>query len=81
MHTIEIDDETYASLEALAKREQASVGSVVKRALSRFPGMRKPSAPVKMPHGYKIPVSEGRRPFTTEDVLREEDELYREGKA
>jgi negative regulator of replication initiation len=81
MHTIEVDDETYASLEALAKREQASVGSVLKRALSRLPGMRKPAAPVSMPHGYKIPVSEGRRPFTTEDVLREEDELYREGKA
>ena len=43
MHTIEVDDETYASLEALAKREQASVGSVLKRALSRLPGMRKQS--------------------------------------
>jgi predicted CopG family antitoxin len=31
MHTIEIDDETYAGLEAIAKQEHASIGSVVKR--------------------------------------------------
>ena len=80
MHTIEIDDETYAGLEALAKQEHASVSSVVKRALCRLPSLRKP-APVKMPHGYKIPVSEGRKTFTTADVLKAEEELYREGKA
>jgi hypothetical protein len=53
---------------------------VVKRALCRLPSLRKP-APAKMPHGYKIPVSEGRKPFTTGDVLKAEEELYREGKA
>lgn len=74
MHTIEIDDETYADLEALAKKEHASISSVVKNALSRFSGMRKPAAPVKVPHGYKIPISKGERPFTSEDVYVAEDE-------
>jgi hypothetical protein len=74
MHTIEIDDETYASLEALAKREHASVGSVVRRALSRLPGLRKPAPqPMEIPHGYKIPVSPS-EPFTMEDVHRIEDD-------
>lgn len=81
MHTIEVDDETYASLEALAKREQASIGSVISRALSRFPGLRKPAPqPVKTPYGYKMPVSPSES-FTSEDVYRLEDELYRAGKA
>lgn len=75
MHTIEIDDETYASLEAVAKQEHSSVSTVVKRALSRVPGFRKPAPPpVKAPHGYKIPVSKGSRPFTSEDVYTVEDE-------
>ncbi|WP_395742828.1 ribbon-helix-helix protein, CopG family [Prosthecobacter sp.] len=74
MHTIEIDDETYASLEVLAKKEHTSVSSVVKGALSRLPGLRKTAAPVKIPHGYRIPVSEGSRPFTSEDVYAAEDE-------
>ena len=74
MHTIEIDDETYASLEVLAKREHSSVSSVVKRAVSRVPGFQKPAPPpVKVPHGYKIPVSPG-VPFTIEDVDAAEDE-------
>ena len=42
MHTIEIDDETYADLEALAKKEHASISSVVKNALSRFPVCESP---------------------------------------
>jgi len=71
MHTIEIDDETYAGLEALAKQERASVSSVVKRALCRLPSLRKP-APVKIPHEYKIPVSEVRKTFTTAEVLKAE---------
>ncbi|MDI1311524.1 hypothetical protein [Prosthecobacter sp.] len=73
--TIEIDDETYAGIEAAAQREHSSVSSVVKNALSRVPGFRKPAPPpVKIPHGYKIPVSEGARPFTSEDVYVAEDE-------
>ena len=36
--------------------------------------MRKPAAPVKVPHGYKIPISKGERPFTSEDVYSAEDE-------
>ena len=74
MHTIEIDDETYADLEALAKREHASIGSVVKNALSRLPGLRKPAPVVQAAHGYKIPISKGERPFTSEDVYAAEDE-------
>jgi hypothetical protein len=74
MHTIEIDDETYAGVEAIAKREHASIGSVVTRALSRLPGFRKPAPPpAKIPHGYKIPVSPS-EPFTMEDVYRIEDD-------
>ncbi|OYW74404.1 MAG: hypothetical protein B7Z37_18065 [Verrucomicrobia bacterium 12-59-8] len=73
--TIEIDDETYAGIEAVAQREHSSVSIVVKNALSRVPGFRKPaSTPVKIPHGYKIPVSEGARPFNSEDVYVAEDE-------
>jgi hypothetical protein len=74
MHTIDIDDETYASLEVLAREEHASIGSVVKRAVSRLPGLRQPSPPVKASQGYKIPVSKGARPFTSEDVYAAEDE-------
>jgi|GEM_PF-1966908 len=74
MHTIEIDDETYASLEMLAQREHSSVSSVVKRVVSRVPGFQKPAPPpVKVPHGYKISVSPS-EPFTMEDVYRIEDE-------
>lgn len=81
MHTIEVDDETYAGIEAIAKQEHASVGSVVERALSRLPGFRKPQpAPVPSPHGYKMPVSPS-EPFTSEDVYRLEEELHRAGKA
>jgi len=73
--TIEIDDETYADIEAVAKQEHSSVSSVVKHALSRLPSLRKSAPPpVKIPHGYKIPVSEGARPFTSEDVYVAEDE-------
>ncbi|MGV3663423.1 MAG: hypothetical protein ACO1TE_24845 [Prosthecobacter sp.] len=80
--TVEIDDETYAGLEVLAKREHATIGSVVKRAIVRLPGLKsvQPAPVVKMPHGYSIPVSES-VPFTSEDVYRIEEELYREGKA
>jgi hypothetical protein len=73
MHTIEIDDETYADLEALAKKEHASIGSVVKNALSRLPGLRKSAPVVKAVQGYRIPVSPS-EPFTLEDVRRIEDE-------
>jgi phage tail protein X len=73
MHTIEVDDETYADLEALAKKEHASIGSVVKNALSRLPGLRKPTPVVKSALGYRIPVSPS-EPFTLEDVQRIEDE-------
>ncbi|WP_395741330.1 ribbon-helix-helix protein, CopG family [Prosthecobacter sp.] len=73
MHTIEIDDETYASLEVLAKREHSSVSSVVKRELRRLPGLRQPAPPVKLPHGYKISVSPSEQ-FTMKDVYRIEDE-------
>lgn len=75
MHTIEIDDETYASLEVLAREEHLSISSVVKHAVSRVPDFRKhESPPVNVPHGYKIPVSKGARPFTSEDVYAAEDE-------
>jgi negative regulator of replication initiation len=74
MHTIEIDDETYASLEMLAQREHSSVSSVVERALSRLPALRKPAEPVKQPHGYKIPISKGAYPFTMEHVYAAEDD-------
>jgi hypothetical protein len=44
--------------------------------------LRKPiKPPLKAPHGYKLAASEGRHPFTTEDVLRIEEELYLDGKA
>lgn len=81
--TVEIDDETYAGLEVLAKREHATIGSVVKRAITRLPGLKGlQSAPVvKIPHGYSIPVSEGAFPFTSEDVCRAEEELHLAGKA
>lgn len=82
MHTIDIDDETYASLEVLAREEHASISAVVKRAVSRLPVLRKPEPPpVNAAHGYKLVASEGRHPFTTEDVLRLEEELYLDGKA
>lgn len=71
--TIEIDDETYAGIEAVAKREHSSIGSVVTRALSRLPGLSKSAPPVKAPHGYKIPVSPSET-FTMEDVYRIEDD-------
>jgi hypothetical protein len=72
--TIEIDDETYAGIEAVAQREHSNIGSVVTRALSRLPGLRKQvEPPVKMSHGYKIPVSPG-EPFTMEDVYAAEDD-------
>ncbi|WP_395753623.1 hypothetical protein [Prosthecobacter sp.] len=70
--TIEIDDETYAGIEAVARSEHSSVSSVVKNALSRMSGLRKP--PVKAAHGYKIPISKGGRPFTSEEVYAAEDE-------
>lgn len=81
--TVEIDDETYAGLEILAKQEHATIGSVVKRAITRLPGLKNKLPPrvVKMPHGYRIPASEGAFPFTSEDVYRAEEELYLEGKA
>ncbi len=80
--TIDIDDELYAGIEAVAKQEHSSVSSVVKHALSRLPTLRKSTEPpVKAPHGYKLAASEGRHPFTTEDVLRIEEELYLDGKA
>lgn len=72
--TIEIDDELYAGIEAVAQREHSSVGSVVRSALSRLPGVRKPAEPVKQPHGYKIPISKGERPFTMEEVYAVEDD-------
>ena len=73
--TIEIDDDTYAGIEAVAQREHSRVSSVVTHALSRMTGLRKPAPPpVKVPHGYKIPVSAGARPFTSEDVYAAEDE-------
>ena len=72
--TIEIDDELYAGIEAVAKQEHSSVSSVVKRTLSRVPGFRKPTEPVKQPHGYKIPISKGAYPFTMEDVYAAEDD-------
>lgn len=77
MQMIEIDDETFADLEALAKQEHASFGSVIKRAIRRLPGVRRAageSAPVRVPHGCGIPVSEGDRPFTSGDVYRIEEE-------
>lgn len=76
MQMIEIDDETFADLEALAKQEHASFGNVIKRAIRRLPGVRRAEdepAPVKVPHGYKIPVSKG-VPFTMEDVRAVEDD-------
>lgn len=75
MHTIEIDDETYAALEAVAEAQQASVNSVAARVLSRLRGTgRSLKQPVPVPHGYKMPVSKGERPFTLEDVLEAEDD-------
>lgn len=77
MKMVEIDDETFADLEVLAKQEHASFGSVIKRALRRLPKVRRAEgepAPIKMPHEYKIPISEGDRPFTSEDVYRIEEE-------
>ena len=71
--TIDIDDELYAGIEAVAKQEHSSVSSVVTHALSRMPGFRKPAEPVIQPHGYKIRVSPS-EPFTLEDVYRIEDE-------
>ncbi len=72
--TIEIDDDTYAGIEAVAQREHSSVSSVVKHALSRMTGLRKPALPpVKIPHGHKIRVSPSES-FTMEDVYRIEDE-------
>lgn len=81
--TVEIDDETYAGLEVLAKREHATIGSVVKRVITRLPGLKSArSVPVvQIPHGYSIPVPQGAFPFTSEDVYRAEEELYLEGKA
>ncbi len=80
--TIDIDDELYAGIEAVAKHEHSSVSSVVRHALSRLPTLKKSTEPpLKAPHGYKLAASEGRLPFTTEDVLRIEEELYLDGKA
>jgi len=73
MHTIEIDDETYASLEALAQQEHSSVSSVVKRALNRVPRVESPAVSMRTAHGYKIPISKG-IPFTMDDVYAAEDE-------
>ena len=72
--TIEIDDETYAGIEAVAKEQHSSVGSVAARFLSRFRTAKpEAKASVKLPHGYKIPVSPS-EPFTMDDVRRIEDE-------
>lgn len=76
MQTIEIDDETFAKLEAFAKQEHASFGSVIKRAIHRLPAVQRPAvepSPIKVPHGYKIPVSKG-VPFTMADVWAVEDD-------
>lgn len=80
--TVEFDDETYGGLEVLARQEHASIGSVVKCAITRLRGLKRvrPAPQVDMPHGYRIPVSESVR-FTSEDVCRIEEELYLEGKA
>lgn len=71
--TVEIDDETYAGIEAVAKREHASVGSVAARALGNFRKMVHRQQPVKAAHGYQMPISPS-RPFTMEDVYQAEDE-------
>ncbi len=70
--TLELDDETCATLQSLAKEEQCSPGRIIARALRRLP-RRQPGPPVPEPHGYTIPVSQG-RPFTMEDVQRIEDD-------
>jgi len=70
--TLELDDETCATLQSLAKEEQCSPGKIIARALRRLP-RRQPSPTVPEPHGYTIPVSQG-RPFTMEDVRRIEDD-------
>ena len=70
--TLELDDETCATLQSLAKEEQCSPGRIIARALRRLP-RRKPVPPVPEPHGYTIPVSQG-RPFTMEDVRRIDDD-------
>jgi hypothetical protein len=71
--TIELDDETCATLQSLAEAEQCSPGRIIARALRRLP-RRQPPPTVPPHHGYRIPVSQGRIPFTTEDVRRFEDE-------
>lgn len=71
--TVEIDDETYAGIEAVAKSEHASIGSVAARALGNFRKMVNRQQPVKEPHDYQIPISLSRS-FTMEDVREAEDE-------
>jgi len=77
--TLELDEETCATLESLAKEEQCSPGSIIARALRRLP-RRKPAPPVSPVHGYTIPASPG-RPFTMEDVYRIEDDNDMRGMA
>ena len=71
--TLELDDETCATLQSLAREDQCSPGRIIARALRRLP-RRQPSPTVPPGHSYTIPVSQGRVPFTTEDVRRLEDE-------
>lgn len=71
--TIEIDDETYAGIEAVAKDEHASISSVAARALGNFRKMVNRQQPAKEAHGYQIPISPS-RPFTMADVYEAEDE-------
>ena len=75
MQTIEVDDETFADLDALAKRRHTTVSRLIQSALQRMTGGQRAEEPViQAPHGYKIPISKGLRPFTIQDVWAAEDE-------
>lgn len=71
--TVELDEETCATLQSMAREEQCSPGSIIARALRRLP-RGKPAAETPAGQGYVMPISQGAMPFTTEDVKRFEDE-------
>ena len=71
---IDIDDETYADIEAMAKEQHASVDSVASEVLSRYGRVRRAvSTQGKLSDHFRIPVSESES-FTMEDVHHFEDE-------
>lgn len=77
--TLDVPDDVLAKAEAVAKREQRSLGSLFSEFVRGLkPGRKEPnqepSATSSNQADWTLPVVRGTRPFTTEDVARWEAE-------